>query len=339
MHSFLIRSARARDAADLRRLARSAGPCFFGGSGDLPRLLRDSERSFAGSLSALEEGVYLFVLEDEASGRAVGASVLFAKRGRPGRPFAYFSSFVESRTSLTLNRTVKHRCLRLGATEDGPTMLGAVFVPPALRGRKEKPEEALCAVRLLFMAAHLDRFQTHVLTSFPSRTSGGCASPFWEALGRPFTGLDRGRAEKLSGANKEFLLSLIPQGTIYQEFLPEKIVAGLGRPADSIRALERLLAGMGFRYLHQLEPFDGGPCYGTLTREVGLIRAARQLQCQSAGARPSGKSSLVLSEDGSGVRALVAPVRFQGVQASLDGEAARRLGINAGDWFWAAPLP
>jgi arginine N-succinyltransferase len=218
-------------------------------------------------------------------------------------------------------------------------MLGAVFLPPALRGRKEKWEEALCAVRLLYMAAHLDRFQTHVLVSFSSKTSGGCDSPFWEALGRPFTGLDRARAQSLSGANKEFLLSLIPQGTIYHEFLPKKIVEGLGRPAESSRPLERLLTGMGFRYLHQLEPFDGGPCYGTLTREVGLVRSARQLQCQSLSARPSGNSCLVLSEDGSGVRALVVPVRSEGVQSSIETEAARKLGLKVGDWFWAASLP
>jgi arginine N-succinyltransferase len=332
MRSYLIRSALARDAADLRRLARSAGPCVFSGAADPAGFLRDSDRSFAGSLSAPEEGVYCFVLEEEGSGRIAGGSVLYAKRGRPGRPFAYFSSFVETRTSLTLNKTVKHQCLRLGATEDGPTMLGAVFLTPALRGRKEKWEEALCAVRLLYMAAHLDRFQTHVLATFPSGTS------FWESFGRPFTGLDRARAEKLSADNKEFLLSLIPQGTIYREFLPKKILAGLGRTADSARPLERLLTGMGFRYLHQLSPFDGGPFYGTLTREVRLIRAARQLQCESVVARPSGKPSLVFSEEGSVVRALVVPVRFQGVQASVGAEAARKLGIKAGDWFWAAPL-
>ena len=340
MDTFLIRNVRPDDLADLHRLSRHID------SSNLPAdraylkaLVEDSQRSFRGELSAAEDGRYLFVLEETGSERVVGCSLLVAKRGRPGLPRLYMTVFVETRTSVTLKKTVEHRCLRLGETEDGPTELGGLVLLPAFRGRKEKLGAWLSYVRLLYVAAHLDRFQTNLMAEYPFQSPKERAVSLWECVGRKFTGIDRKRADRLITGNREFLLSLFPRGTIYQDFFPPETVKSVGRLGKSSVAAAHLLSKAGFRYIQQVEPIGGGPCFGTLTREAGLVRSAKQLQCFTLHTRTAGNAHLVLSEDESGMRAMVAPLRHQGIQASLGVETARRLAIKSGEWFWAAPLP
>lgn len=339
MDDYLIRSARPEDLPDLYRLSRHLDSYNFPADRVLlKKLLEDSQRSFGDRLSAPEDGRYLFVLED-GRGRVLGSSLIVAKHGRPGMPHLYMTVFSESRTSLTLKKTVKHKCLRLGASEDGPTELGGLVLFPSHRGRKEKLGTRLSYTRLLYIAAHLDRFQSFLLAEYLPRFLKGKVSPFWEYLGRRFTGLSYKAADRLSIHNKEFILSLFPRGTIYQDFFPENVVKYLGEVGEDSKAAARLLAKVGFRYFQQIEPFDGGPYYGTLTREVSLIRAAKQLQCFTLHTSVPGKLHLAMSEDASGIRALPVFLKHQGARASLPVDAARRLVLKPGDWFWAVPLP
>lgn len=337
----LIRSPRPDDLPDLYRLSRHLDSYNFPADKVfLKRLVADAERSFAGKLAAPEDGRYLFVLEDGKTGRVVGSSLAIAKHGRPGMPHLYMTVFTESRTSVTLKKTVKHRCLRLGASEDGPTELGGLVLLPSHRGRKEKFGAWLSYARLLYIAAHPDLFQSYLLAEYLPSFLKGHTSPFWEYLGRRFTGLDYKTADRLSITNKEFILSLFPRGVIYQDFFPKDVIKYLGHVGEASLAAAHLLSKTGFKYLQQIEPFDGGPYYGTLTREVSLVRAARQLQCFTLHTTLSGgKPHIMMSESSGGVRICVSFLKSQGAQASLSVDVARRLGLKSGDWFWAAPLP
>lgn len=337
--SFVLRSAEARDLSDVFRLARHLDS--YNLPADRPRLrrlIRDSENSFRGRQAAAARRRYLFVLEDEAAGGLAGCSLVLAKHGTPGLPHLFLSSFVEKRVSRTLRKTVEHRCLRLGSTEDGPTEVGGLVLLPRYRGRPEKLGHWLSLVRFLYIGAHIRSFERYLLAEFlPSFASKG-RSPFWDYFGRKFTGMSYRQADRLSIDNKEFVLSLFPRGTIYQDFFPPEVVKFLGEVGDPSAPAARILGKIGFRYLQQIEPFDGGPYYGSLTRAVTPVRRAKQLRT-SVGSAAAGRPHLVLSETKTGVRALVTPLQARGLEATLSSEVMARLRLKAGDWVWAVPFP
>jgi arginine N-succinyltransferase len=335
---FLIRNAASRDLADVFRLARHLDSYNLPADpARLRRLIADSERSFRGKPASVAREKYLFVLEDQPRRRVVGCSLIIAKHGTPGLPHIYMSVFHEKRTSRTLNRTVEHRCLRLGFTEDGPTEVGGLVLLPDYRGRPEKLGQWLSFVRFLFIASRIERFQKTLLAEFLPVFLRKDRSPFWEYFGRRFTGLSYRTADRLSIDNKEFILSLFPRGTIYQTFFPEGVAAGLGQVGKPTAPAARLLIRLGFHYLHQIEPFDGGPFYGALTRSVGVVRRAKELQCRVQSAE-EGEAHLLLAVGKTGVRAVVAPIRTKGIRADLALSVVERLGLDKGDWFWAVPF-
>ena len=83
--------------------------------------IRLSENSFAGELQDWRTGVYMFVLEEESTGRVIGASLILAKNGRPDAPYYWLSVTTEERRSIDLDRRFEHTKLQLHSTVDGPT--------------------------------------------------------------------------------------------------------------------------------------------------------------------------------------------------------------------------
>lgn len=336
---FLIRAARPADISDLLRLARLLD------SYNLPadrrrlrRLIGDSALSFAGRPPSIARARYLFVLEDTAVRRVVGTSQIISKHGTPGLPHLYMTSFNEKRRSATLRKSVEHRCLRLGATEDGPTEVGGLVLLPAYRGRVEKLGLWLSYVRFLFIASHQDIFQKYLLAEYLPVFMKNGKSPFWEYFGKKFTGLSYREADRLSIDNKEFILSLFPRSTLYQDFFPPAINKYLGQVGDPSLPAARLLRKIGFTYLHQIEPFDGGPYHGALTRAVTVVMYARQLQAKQSPAAGSWKRFLIMGEGKSGPRAFAGRGREIGTSLQLSPETMKFLSLEDGDWLWAYPL-
>jgi arginine N-succinyltransferase len=100
----------------------------------------------------------------------------------------------------------------------------------------------------------------------------------------------------------------------------------------------RILQKIGFVYMQQIEPFDGGPYYGALTRSLKPIRHAVQVQARLAAAGSGARPCLLLSESSGHARGLVAPAVLRGPTAFLSGSAMKALGLRAGDWLWATPF-
>ena len=63
-------------------------------------------------------------------------------------------------------------------------------------------------------------------------------SPFWDALGRHFFGIDFAEADRLSIVNKKFIADLMPDHPIYIPLLPPEAQAVIGKPhAESAKAV------------------------------------------------------------------------------------------------------
>ena len=103
-------------------------------------------------------------------------------------------------------------------------------------------------------------------------------SEFWEALGRRFTGLPYQEADLLSQSHKEFISSLFPEDDIYLCLLDAKARAVLGRVGEFTKPAQHLLESIGFEYLDEVDPFDGGPHYGCDTADILPIKQGRRLR-------------------------------------------------------------
>ena len=334
---FVIREAGPRDFSGVFALAKvldsynlPADPVF------LRELLRTSEQSFGGQLPKAKAR-YLFVLEGNR--RLVGCSLIIAKHGTPGHPHLWFSQDRISKRSQTLNIQKSHAVLRLGGTEDGPTEVGGLVVLPAYRHTKERCGIQLSYVRFLYMAMHPERFEEEVLIEYRGAMGAKDKSPFWEAIGRIFTGLPYHRADRLSTRNKEFIQSLLPSEPIYCALLPEKVQRAIGAIHPSARPAAAMAARIGFRAIPQVEPFDGGPYYTAVRENIRLIREARQFPVVQGSGGAGNRPFLVAEETGGYFRAVLANGMISAGRFKIEEEAFRKLKMRAGDPAYVCAVP
>ncbi|RYZ66085.1 MAG: arginine N-succinyltransferase, partial [Proteobacteria bacterium] len=105
---------------------------------------------------------------------------------------------------------------------------------------------------------------------------------FWEALGRRFTGLPYQEADLLSQQHREFISSLFPEQDIYLALLDAKARLVVGRVGDETLPAQHLLESIGFTYLNEVDPFDGGPHYGANLADISIVKNGRWASVVSA---------------------------------------------------------
>ena len=93
-------------------------------------------------------------------------------------------------------------------------------------------------------------------------------SLFWEALGKKITGLDYQEADEMSRRDKSFIRQFFPQGEINITSLPAEAQSVIGIPGPETMAVTKILEAVGFQYLRQIDPFDGGPHYGAKQSDI-----------------------------------------------------------------------
>ncbi len=301
-----------------------------------------SIQSFAGRAEDPAEAIYLFVLEDLEDDRIVGTSLIIAKNGRPGHPYYWFEVSTEERHSPELDKRFVHTKLRLRSTEDGPSEIGGLILDPTYRRHPQKCGKALSIVRLAYMGNHPDRFQREVIAEMlsPFKESGG--NLLWDAFGARFTGLDYREADHLSGRDKQFIADLFPLDPVYATLFPKNVQETLGRPNDSAKAAVRILEKIGFHYLNQVDPFDGGPYYGAARDAIASVRERRELvlpgACHDGPIDTDGPLALLSSESHLGFRATVVPLDEDGAPM-VTKECHESLGVTSGDRVSVTPLP
>jgi len=374
----LIREAGPEDFPGVYRLAELLDSYNLPADrGYVRELLQTSRDSFAGRLPRAKAR-YLFVLERTRSagykgpGTLAGCSLIIAKHGTPGHPHLWFSLNRIIKYSRTLKIRRSHPVLRMGWTEDGPTEIGGLVVLPRCRKTPERCGLQVSYARFLYMGMHPERFEESVLVEYRGAMGVGGRSPFWEAVGRKFTGLSYRRADRLSVTNKEFILNLLPTEPIYRSLLPEKVQQAIGAIHPAARGAAHLAGRAGFRPIPQVEPFDGGPYYSAPLKGIRLIQRTRQLRVaavsEMSSSRKRGSRSsikdfeddfvdsrwslpsatteggndryyLVGSEEGGFFRAAVVGAKMAGGRIRLAREALERLNVKEGDTVHACPVP
>lgn len=331
-------------------LIREAGPADFSGvfalakildSYNLPadrsvirQLLQTSKRSFRGRVP--KSGArYLFVLERQR--KIVGCSLIIAKHGTPGHPHLWFSLDRVVKRSRTLGIRKSHTVLRMGGTEDGPTEVGGFVVLPRYRSRPERCGLQLAYARFLYMAMHPERFEKSVLIEYRGAMGVSGKSPFWEAIGRIFTGLSYHQADRLSVTNKEFIWSLLPTEPIYCALLPKAVQRAIGAIHPAAAPAAALASRIGFRRIPQVEPFDGGPYYSAPLRGIRLVRRTKKVSLRRGGR--GGTPHLVATERGGVFRAVLIQGTVSSKRFTMEEKGFGRLKLRSGDQAYVCAIP
>jgi arginine N-succinyltransferase len=308
----------------------------------LAKRVEASLLSFAGKQTDWRSGVYVFVLEDTAAGRAVGTSTILAKQGRPGMPYFWCAVTSEERRSDELGKRFVHTKLQLMSTEDGPTEVGGLILDPAYRRHAERCGKALSIVRFAYISLHPDRFEREVIAEMLSPFEAPGKNLLWDAFGARFTGLPYREADHLSSRTKQFIADLFPRDPVYATLFPEQVQAVIGQPGETAKAAVRILEKIGFRYLNQVDPFDGGPYYGASREAISSVRDRRALVLPGLVGEPvapvQGPLALLAAEGRDGFRATVVPVGEAGAPF-VSKQCREALGVKSGDRVHVTPLP
>lgn len=308
----VLRPVEQTDLTQLQQLARDS----MVGVTSLPD---DSERlreKIAGSCASFDsEAVthgpenYFFVLEDLDSRRLVGCSEILATAGFD-EPF--YSLRNRHFTSASRELNIEHGVPALSLCHDlnDHTLLRGFHIDAGLV--RTPFSELLSRARLLFIAAHAQRFAEAVITEIVGYSDENGHSPFWDALGKHFFDLPYVEAERLCGLqSRTFLAELMPQYPIYVPMLPQAAQDCIGRIHPDGQEAFDILEREGFETNSYIDLFDAGP---TLYARTASIRSIAHSQVAQVRQLPQidARGRFLLSNEGlHGFRAIVAELDYR----------------------------
>lgn len=295
-----------------------------------------SEHSFAGKLPK-HQSEYLLVVEDVEEKAIVGSSLVLAKHGNEEVPHSFFKIFKRDHFSQDLGIGFIHQVLRFQLDFDGPTEIGGLLVDKSYRRRPEKLGKQISLSRFLYMGLYPEKFEERVLCELTPPLTDEGRSEFWEALGRRFTGLPYQEADLLSQSHKEFIESLFPQDDIYLCLLDAKARLVLGRVGEATKPAQHLLESIGFNYLDEVDPFDGGPHYGANTSEILPIKYGKKLKV-SEFKDASYKEASLVATTGDDFKAGLASVDIRGGEVAIAPKVRQLLGVETGEIVYLSPF-
>ena len=276
----VLRPVELTDLPQLQRLARESLVGITSLPDDTERLRKrilDSCASFDKDLQGHGPENYFFVLEDLTNRRLAGCSEILATAGFD-EPF--YSLRNRHFTSASRELNIEHGVPALSLCHDlsGHTLLRGFHIDSALV--RTPSSELLSRARLLFIAAHAQRFAEAVITEIVGYSDEEGRSPFWDALGKHFFDLPYPEAERLCGLeSRTFLAELMPQYPIYVPMLPQAAQECIGRIHPDGQEAFDILEREGFETNSYIDLFDGGP---TLYARLASIRSIAHSQTGTA---------------------------------------------------------
>ena len=308
----VLRPVEPTDLPQLQQLARDSLVGVTSLPDDSERLrekIAGSCASFASDIQAQGPENYFFVLEDLDTQRLVGCSEILATAGF-NEPF--YSLRNRHFTSASRELNIEHGVPALSLCHDlnDHTLLRGFHIDKALV--HSAFSELLSRARLLFIAAHAQRFADAVITEIVGYSDENGHSPFWDALGKHFFDLPYVEAERLCGLqSRTFLAELMPQYPIYVPMLPPAAQACIGRIHPDGQEAFDILEREGFETNSYIDLFDAGP---TLYARTANIRSIARSQTASVReqAQIDARGHYLLSNDSlHGFRAIVAQLDYQ----------------------------
>ncbi len=335
--SFIVRAVQHDDLTQLVDLARQFTLLNLPGERKIISTKIDrSLQSFAGKLSK-PDSEYLFVLEDTEEQLVVGSSLIMAKHGTEEIPHNFFKITKRNHYSDDLGIGFIHQVLKFQMDLDGPTEIGGLLVDKIYRRRPEKLGKQISLSRFLYIGLNMQRFEERILCELTPPLTDEGRSEFWEALGRRFTGLPYQEADMLSQSHKEFISSLFPEEDIYLCMLDAKARSVLGRVGEHTKPAQHLLEGIGFEYLDEVDPFDGGPHYGCKTSDILPIKMGQKVRVVEF-ADALYKEQGLMGTTQEEFRASLVSYDLRGDEVSIPSKLRGLLGIDLNEEVFLSPF-
>ena len=299
-----------------------------------------SVRSFESPDDASGEETYLFVLEDRLVNRLRGCSGIAARAGFSDRFYTYRNEFVVH-ANAELGVWRRMHTLNLCHDLAAATLLTSFYVDPKV----DDPAAAqlLSRSRLLFIAAHPDRFAELIVAEHPGVTDVNGQSPFWDAVGRRFFQMDYAGAEAVVGArNKALIGDLMPMAPVYVALLPPEAQWALGQLHPLGELPFSILMDEGFDADTYVDIFDGGPTVQASLQSLRTVREAFELEVEDVSVATKPAWHIVIQPTRERFGATLAPIDrvdlALGAGPRLDTTDAAVIGAFPGDRVWAAPV-
>ena len=293
MSRFLIRPAVMRDVAKLEEFASQV--YFLNLPRETERLKENmvlSTNSFAMKV-AEDEGQYIFVIEDTKTSTVVGTSCVIERHGTVDAPHTFFEVQRREKYSKTLKGGMTHEVLVLGFDDDGPSEIGGLFLDSDFRRFEGKLGKQISMVRFMFIAVHRKRFRNQVLAEMMAPVTKSGKNLLWKEVGQKFINMDYATADRFSRYNKEFILSLFPEGPIYLCMLSPEARESVGMVGKNTVPAKKMLESIGFEYKNKIDPFDGGPHLRAETDDIDPVKTTASCTKMSAGTMSDGEWGLV----------------------------------------------
>lgn len=298
MNRFKLRSVERKDIEDLFELSKLYVFINLPSNLDIiTEKVNSSIKSFENPSEDLSENHYIFVLEDLDTNKVIGCSMIHAQHGTEEEPHFYLRVSQENKFSNSINTGFIHGTLKLGHDTNGPTEIGGLILNPNYRGSDQKLGKQLSFIRFLFMGLNNNQFKETIHCELMPPFDSEGRSPLWEAIGRRFLNMEYHDADILSRKNKEFILSLFPKGTIYETLLPIEARNAVGKVGKDTMPVKRMIENIGFRYINEVDPFDGGPHFRAKLKEISIVKNITDKKIELSAESNSEESYLITPFD------------------------------------------
>ncbi|NBW76767.1 MAG: arginine N-succinyltransferase [Sphingomonadaceae bacterium] len=333
--TFVIRAAQADDLQHLYEMAKRTGGGFTNLPPDRKALTAKLERgaqAFARTDDTVGDDLFVFVLENTATGEVRGTCQVFSAVGLKW-PFYSYRIGALTQHSEELGRTFRADILNLSTDLEGASEVGGLFLHP---GERAGGLGLLIArSRYLFIRNHRQRFADRTLAELRGVIDEAGGSPFWDGVAGRFFGMNFQDADEFNAKfGNQFIADLMPKHPVYIAMLSEAAKAVIGVPHPSGRAAMRMLEEEGFAWENYIDIFDGGPTMTVRTDQIRSIREANDDAVvtidASLGDHKGGEKRLLATGQLAGFRTAYGWVEQRAGGLALDPGSAALLGLEPG---------
>jgi arginine N-succinyltransferase len=288
---FVIRPVRASDFDWLYEISNLVGIGFTSLPHDkvyIARRLEIVEKSFQETIPA-EERIYLFVRENLPSGERIGLCGIHDDVGYKDAFYNYQVSTV-TQLSKEQNIFIEHKLINVVNNFQTASELISFWMHPTHRG--QNLSKSLALSRFLFIAHYPQWFGEEIIAEVRGVCDENGNSPFWEAIGRRFFGMDFKQADALTMTQgKQYIADLVSREPIYLDLLPIEAQKVVGVAHPTAEVAKHFLEEQGFKYNNYIDIFDAGPLLNAERDKIKsvvnskLVRIGKCVDKQNEGER------------------------------------------------------
>jgi len=214
---------------------------------------------------------------------------------------------------------------------NGPGEIGTLFLDPKCQGLGLGG--LLSRSRFLFMAQFPGFFEKTIVAEMRGVVDDNGSSPFWEAIGSHFFGIDFQRADYLSMKNKQFIAELMPRHPLYVAMLPTKAQRVIGEVHPNTLPALRMLQKEGFSFNGLVDIFEAGPLVSCKRHKIRTVRESQNAKLtELLEGEPQDVKACLISNTHLDFRACKALIQLSSEgEVQLSRETAEALEIEPGE--------